>query len=153
MDDIIVDVFFFGKAANGIGVGGQILGQIRFGQGVFRPGGHMHHPVAKAEVVEHVGDMLILGTGEHVHVNFHAPQLGGKLADIHIHPAGVFAAEGGQGASVIGEHGYVHMKDYTFMERGWGRLGGNKKIPSRAKSACRKFGFGHEPPMRFELMT
>src|SRR5206468_8308462 len=50
------------------------------------------------------GDRRVLRAREHVHLDAHASELAGELADVHVHPARLLAPEGGERAGVDGEH-------------------------------------------------
>ena len=84
-----------------------MIDQFRFGERHLRSGRNVHHTVAVAQVVQHVRDVLVLRACEDVHVHAQLAQAAGQLADIHVHSAGVFTAQGGQGTGVVGKHGYV----------------------------------------------
>jgi hypothetical protein len=58
--------------------------------------------------MEDVRDMLVLGTGKNIHMNPQAAQFLGQIADIDVHSARVFAAQGGQGTGMIRKHGNIN---------------------------------------------
>ena len=67
----------------------------------------MHHAVAVAEIVKHMGHMLVLGTGKHIDVDANLAEETGQFTDVNIHTACVFATQGGQRTGMIGNHGNI----------------------------------------------
>jgi hypothetical protein len=49
----------------------------------------MHNTIAEPKVMEHMWDVDILRTREHIHAKAMATELPGQVAHIHIHAAGV----------------------------------------------------------------
>jgi hypothetical protein len=59
--------------------------------------------------------MFILGASEHVHMDTHAAQLAGEVADIYIHPAGILASQDGKRAGMVGEHGNAQHNQPEYI--------------------------------------
>ena len=108
VDQVVMDALFGGKLLDALDELGQVSRQLLLGQGHLGPGGDVHHAVAVAQVVQHVRDVLVLRAGEDIHVHAAAAQVARDLADVDVHPAGVLAAQDGQRAGVVGDHGDVH---------------------------------------------
>ena len=51
---------------------------------------------------------LILRAGEDIHMHAAHAQKAGYLADVHVHAAGIFSAQGCQRAGMVRKHGDVH---------------------------------------------
>ena len=67
----------------------------------------MYDTIAISQIMQNVRNMLILRSRKNIHMDAKAPQLGRQVADIHIHPASVFAAQYRERAGVIGKHGNI----------------------------------------------
>src|SRR5881628_1993514 len=55
------------------------------------------------------GDRRVLRAREDVDRHAHAPELAGDLADVHVHAAGLLAAQRGKGARVDAQHRDVEV--------------------------------------------
>jgi hypothetical protein len=110
VDQIIFQVFLIGKTAHALHEGRDVPSQSLFRLRDLRSRGYVDDPVPKAQVMKHVGDMLILGSGIYIHLDPHFPQMPGQVPDINVHSAGIFATQSCQGAGMIRKHGYAHLR-------------------------------------------
>ena len=75
VDQVVVQVFGSGKLAHTLDEIGQSSGPVSsLRSGLFRSGRDVHHPVAVAQVVQHVRHVLVLRAGEHIHVHAQLPR-------------------------------------------------------------------------------
>ncbi len=75
--------------------------------------GQVHHAGAGTEL-DHPGDRRVLRPGEDVDVEPHAPELARDLPHVDVHPAGLLAAQGGEGTGVHREHRHRKVHGVTF---------------------------------------
>jgi hypothetical protein len=61
----------------------------------------MDYPVAIPQVMEHMGYMLILGTGKHIHLYSDLSQLARQITDVNIHSSGILSTEGCQRTGMV----------------------------------------------------
>ncbi len=107
MDQVILDVFLGSESSDPLCKSGNVINQFLFWQGNFRSCGYMHHTVAEAQIVQHVRHVLILRAGEDIDMHTQCSHSGGQFTHIHVHAAGILAAQNGQGAGVVGNHGDI----------------------------------------------
>jgi len=65
--------------------------------------------------MQNVWHMIILRTRKNIHMDAHPPELTRQISNVDIHPAGVFAAQSGEGAGVIRKHRYSEHFAFLFL--------------------------------------
>jgi hypothetical protein len=106
---VVPDPFRLGEAFDVRDERRQVIQQPVPRQRRLGSGRDMDDPVAMAQIVEHMRDVLVLRTSEDIRSNAAPAQLARQVADVDIHPTRIFAAQRRQRAGVVGDHGDAHL--------------------------------------------
>ena len=101
VDQIIMYALGNCKILDKMGKLGDKRSQFLLGKRHFGPSRHMHHPVPITQIVQNMGNMLILRTREHIDAHAFLAQVAGEFTHINIHPPCIFTAQGCQRTGMI----------------------------------------------------
>ena len=71
VDDVVMNAFFNCKSLNALNKFRDITGKFLLGKRVFRSGRDMDNPVAVSQLMQNMGNMIILGAREDIHMDAH----------------------------------------------------------------------------------
>jgi hypothetical protein len=84
--------------------------QFLLGQWMLRSSRNVSYPVSKTQIMQNMGNMLILGASKYIQLDPFATQIESQIADVNIHTSSVFTSQGSQRAGVVRQHSNAQFR-------------------------------------------